>query len=155
MCTDNYGTDARFHATRAGADLYIRLSAFADSQRKRALGRMTDPENPDGPSYHLEFDPPPESDPALAARLVPVQDMTTVDALFMERLLAYHHESLALDVWFDKFDNVVTIEADGTVDEVTQVRVAGVAVSGCEWVCSHVHMHTKVHCKYVSRNTEG
>jgi hypothetical protein len=116
-------TSILFMHTRAGADLYVRLSASADSQRRRALGRMTDPENPDGPSYHLEFDPPPESDPALGARLVPVQDMTTVDALFMERMLAYHQESLALDVWFDKFDNVITVDADGTVDNVFQVCV--------------------------------
>jgi adenylate kinase family enzyme len=111
--------EASSESLPSGLDYYFRLSVDPEVQRRRAKGRMVDPEDESGgPAYHLEFDPPPEDDAALAARLVPVDDVQAADVLLFKRTAAYHEEAAALDAWYGRLGNVVNVEADGTVDDV-------------------------------------
>jgi hypothetical protein len=55
---------------------HLRLHVDKEISLRRRLGRMVDPEDSlkCAATYHIEFDPPPEDDTALCARLVEAPD---------------------------------------------------------------------------------
>ena len=82
--------------------LHVRLHVDKELSLRRRLGRMMDPEAPPGaPTFHLEFDPPPEDDSALCARLIEAPDPDNSDLL--TRIASYTDERAVLGAWLDRF----------------------------------------------------
>lgn len=106
-------------AVESGLMLHIRVHVDKELSLRRRLGRLIDPEDESraNASYHLEFDPPPESDSALCGRLVEAPDVDNADLL--TRITAYTDERALLQSWFSRFGGV-SVEVDGTegVEEV-------------------------------------
>ena len=104
----------------SGLTLHVRVHVDKELSLRRRLGRLVDPqdESATNASYHLEFDPPPESDSALCARLVPAPDNDNADLL--TRITAYTDERALLDSWLSRFGGA-SVEVNGTesVDEVS------------------------------------
>ena len=106
-------------AVESGLTLHVRVHVDKELSLRRRLGRLIDPEDESGTnaSYHLEFDPPPESDSALCARLVAAPDNDNADLL--TRITAYTDERALLESWLSRFGGA-SVEVYGTesVEEV-------------------------------------
>eukprot|EP00960_Hanusia_phi_P008946 257734-Hanusia_phi.AAC.2 len=110
----------------SGLLLYLRLHVGREVSIRRRMGRLRDPDDPDGPCYHVEFDPPPPEDSALASRLEEVVDEDGADMSLLTRVSSYLDEKAALDAWFARFSNKVEVMAEGSTEEVFEEVKAAV-----------------------------
>ena len=99
--------------------MHVRLHVDKEISLRRRVGRLFDPEDEEKctATYHFEFDPPPEEDSALRARLIEAPDPDNADLL--TRISSYADERPLLASWLSRFGAVAS-EVDSTdgVDDV-------------------------------------
>ena len=99
--------------------LHVRLHVDKEISLRRRVGRLVDPEDAQNvnASFHLEFDPPPEDDTALCARLVKAPDPDNADLL--TRISSYSDERALLTSWLSRFGGILApIDATDVIETV-------------------------------------
>ena len=101
-----------------GLDCVLRLDLPEETARRRALGRRLDPKT--GTIYHLEFEPPQETEDELGptfdginGRLVHVEGAADAEATLPMALVAYKDAEAALAEWYGPSEGVTPAPAPG------------------------------------------
>ncbi|ORX47939.1 hypothetical protein BCR36DRAFT_405248 [Piromyces finnis] len=109
--------DQKEDKLKGGLDLVLLLNVDNEIAFKRMTGRKVDTLT--GKIYHLEYNPPPENEPGIFERLVPLIDEVD-NSNIQNQIAAFDAQVDSIKEFFDRFKNLYEIDGSRSVKDNTE-----------------------------------